>query len=131
MGSLSSTIRSWRRRTLCLGAIVVAVSAAGLAHGAALPPLSPQGLRYWTAVASCETGGGGPPKWDWGSKHRPGEGTLFEGGVGFSALMWQLWANELGLLKQYPHAYSAPAIVQMRVAEYGLKVRHATWGCSP
>ena len=109
--------------------LVISASAAVTVHASASQPLSPQAVRYWTAVASCETGSGGPPKWDWGSKHRPGEGTLFEGGVGFSATVWQIWAGELGLLKLYPHAYNAPALVQMRVAEYGRTVHKAQWGC--
>ena len=82
-------------------------------------------------VGSCETGAGGPPKWDWGSKHRPGEGTLYQGGLGFSATVWQIWASELGLLKLYPHAFDAPPLVQIRVAVYGAKTHGARWGCSP
>jgi len=116
--------------------VVVPVLLASAAAATASPagnstPLSPQLVRYWTAVGSCETGAGGPPKWDWGSKHRPGEGPLFEGGLGIAATMWQLWASELGLVKLYPHAYDAPALVQMRVAEYGMKTHAARWGCSP
>jgi hypothetical protein len=118
-----------------LGAILAAALAlawsAGTAHaGAPQQQLTPQIIRYWTAVGSCETGAGGPPKWDWGSKHRPGEGTLFEGGLGFSTTVWQNWARELGLLERYPHAFDAPPLVQMRVAQYGLTVHHAHWGCS-
>ena len=75
--------------------------------------------------------GGGPPKWDWGSKHRPNEGSLYEGGVGFSALMWKLWAGELGLLALYPDAFDAPPRVQMTVAQYGASVHKAQWGCKP
>jgi hypothetical protein len=108
---------------------LISAGAARTVHASASQPLSPQTVRYWTAVASCETGSGGPPKWDWGSKHRPGEGTLFEGGVGFSAGVWQIWAGELGLLKLYQHAYNAPALVQIRVADYGAKVHNAHWGC--
>ena len=88
------------------------LASAPAAYAGSTQPLSPQAIKYWTAVASCETGSGGAPKWDWGSKHRPGEGALFEGGLGISAQMWQVWAGELGLLKQYPHAYVAPAIVR-------------------
>jgi len=117
------------RRGAILLVLLISVWAAATAQASASQPLSAQTIRYWTAVASCETGSGGPPKWDWGSKHRPGEGTLFEGGVGFSATVWQIWAGELGLLNRYPHAYEAPALVQMRVAEYGRTVHNAQWGC--
>jgi len=117
------------RPALLAAATLSLASLAGAAHGAGLQPLSAKAVKYWTAVATCETGGGGPPKWDWGSKHRTAEGALFEGGVGFSALMWKVWAGELGLLAEYPHAYDAPPIVQMQVAQYGMKTDHATWGC--
>lgn len=117
------------RRSAILLVLLISAWPAGTVHASASQPLSAQTVRYWTAVASCETGSGGPPKWDWGSKHRPGEGTLFEGGVGFSATVWQIWAGELGLLKRYPHAYEAPALIQMRVAEYGRTVHNAQWGC--
>jgi hypothetical protein len=115
---------------ILLAALVLCVWT-GYASAGATQPLTPKLVAYWTAVAKCETGGGGPPKWDWGSKHRPGEGTLFEGGVGFSAAMWKLWAGELGLGAQYPHAYNAPPLVQMQVAQYGATVHHAVWGCKP
>jgi hypothetical protein len=105
------------------------LAGAAAAHGAGLQPLSPNALAHWNAVAACETGGGGPPKWDWGSKHRPGEGTLFEGGLGFSAYMWKVWAGELGIVRRYPHAYDAPPLVQMQVAEYGVETDRVTWGC--
>ena len=111
---------------------LAAVATLGLcagAHAATAPTLTPQLVRHWTAVGSCETGSGGPPKWDWGSKHRPGEGALFEGGLGISALMWKLWAGQLGLLVQYPHAYDAPPLVQMRVAQFGVQTSNAKWGC--
>jgi hypothetical protein len=91
--------------------------------------LNAKAVRHWTAVAACETGGGGPPKWNWGSKNRPGEGALFEGGVGFSAYMWKVWAGQIGILARYPHAYDAPPLVQMQVAEYGVETDQVTWGC--
>jgi hypothetical protein len=115
---------------ILLAALVLCVWTASASAGAS-QPLTPKLIAYWTAVAKCETGGGGPPKWDWGSRHRPGEGTLFEGGVGFSAAMWKLWAGELGLAAQYPHAYNAPPLIQMQVAQYGATVQHAVWGCKP
>jgi hypothetical protein len=122
---------AWRIGAILGTAAVFAASTPGFARGGATQPLSPSVVRYWTAVAKCETGSGGPPKWDWGAKHRPNEGTLFEGGVGFSALMWKVWAGELNLLVRYPHAYSAPPLVQIAVAQYGATVHKAQWGCKP
>src|SRR5262245_48369798 len=121
-------------RTTRLGLMAVTLvcaAAPAAALGAGSKPLSPALVRYWTAVGSCETGAGGPPKWDWGSKRRPGEGPLYEGGLGISAAMWAQWAYELGRLNRYPHAYVAPALVQMRVAEYGVDAHGARWGCKP
>src|SRR5262249_10155944 len=115
-------------RTLAVVAVTALAAAAG-ARAGSTQPLSPQTIKHWTAVASCETGAGGPPKWDWGSRHRPGEGTPFEGGLGISARMWQAWAGELGLLDQSPHAYLAPPLVQIRVAVYGATAHGARWGC--
>jgi hypothetical protein len=115
-------------RTLAAVAVAALAAAAG-ARAGSTQPLSPHLIRYWTAVARCETGAGGRPKWNWGSKHRPGEGTLFEGGLGISAQMWQVWAEELGLLQEYPHAYLAPPLVQIRVAVYGATAHGASWGC--
>ena len=85
------------RRLAVQAAAILGLASTAAAHAAGLQPLSAKVVAHWTAVAACETGGGGPPKWDWGSKHRPGEGTLFEGGVGFSAYMWKVWAGELPL----------------------------------
>ena len=116
------------RRPILAAALACAL-APGAALGADTKPLGPALVRYWTAIGACETGAGGPPKWDWGSKHRANEGPLYEGGLGISAGMWQAWAGELGLLKRYPHAYTAPPIVQMRVAEYGVDAHGARWGC--
>ena len=118
-----------QRRLWVQAAAILGLASAAAAHAGSLQPLSAKAVRHWTSVAACETGGGGPPKWDWGSKHRPGEGTVFEGGVGFSAQMWKVWAGELGILTQFPHAYDAPPLVQMQVAEYGVRTDHATWGC--
>jgi hypothetical protein len=129
LAARQGTIPRMRPGAIFLLALLCAWTTA-TARGSAAQPLSPQTVRYWTAVASCETGAGGPPKWDWGSKHRPGEGTVFEGGLGFSATVWQSWAGELGLLKLYPDAFDAPALVQMRVAEYGWRAHNARWGCT-
>jgi hypothetical protein len=132
--AVGKTRRAPALAVLLLLVLGVAPAAAGARIGAAqvsVQPLGAQTIRYWTGVASCETGAGGPPKWDWGSKHRSGEGTLFEGGVGFSAGVWQSWATELGLIKLYPHAYDAPPLVQIRVAQYGFTIHGARWGCAP
>ncbi len=119
----------WRPAALGTAAVLVAC-VAGVARAAVTPPaLTPALISYWTAVAKCETGAGGSPKWDWGSRHRANEGTLYEGGVGFSTAMWKLWAGELGLLELYPDAFDAPARVQMTVAQYGATVHKARWGC--
>lgn len=79
---------------------------------------------FWAALAKCETGG----LWDWGSKRRPHEGHLYEGGVGFYWASWRLWAAAVGVLGRYPHAYMAPPMVQVRVGRYGL-ARGGRWGC--
>lgn len=91
-------------------------------------------VRYWTAVGSCETGhlglpDDGPPRWDWGARHRPTEGHVYEGGVGFYHYTWLQWAHDLGLDRRYPHAYMAPPLVQIRVADYGRRVHAGYWGC--
>jgi len=128
-GHVTGVYDSEMRLGVILLVALVSVWATGTVHASASQPLSPATVRYWTAVGSCETGGGGPPKWDWGSKHRPGEGTLYEGGLGISSRAWQIWAAELGLLSLYPHAFEAPALVQIRVADYG-KAHNGYWGCS-
>lgn len=93
-------------------------------------------MAFWTRVGSCETGGGGPPLWDWGKHasrsdplHRHNEGTIYEGGVGFYYTTWQAWAKELNLYVKYPHAWMAPPEVQAQVAQYGLSVHRGYWGC--
>lgn len=87
---------------------------------------------FWYRVATCETGhigapGDGKPRWDWGSKHRHLEGTTYEGGLGFYWGTWKLWASQLGLYWRWPHAYDAPPIVQILVAEYG-RQHGGYWG---
>ena len=89
---------------------------------------------FWERLATCETGhigtaGDGRPRWDWGAHHRHLEGTRYEGGVGFYSGTWTLWAGELGLVRRYPHAYLAPPVVQVLVAEYGL-AHGGYWGCT-
>jgi hypothetical protein len=100
--------------------VVVLAVAAETARG----KLPPGTVRFWTAVANCETGG----RWDWGAERRPGEGPVYEGGPGFYWATWQAWARELGLLARYPHAYEAPRLVQIRVADYGRRVHDGYWG---
>jgi Iap family predicted aminopeptidase len=58
------------------------------------------------------------------------QGPTYEGGVGFYVGTWRWWAGELGLFRRYPHAYMAPARVQMTVAEYGLTRHRGYWGCN-
>jgi hypothetical protein len=84
---------------------------------------------FWQRLAECETGG----RWDWGRLARsPGrrhlEGTRFEGGLGFAASTWQLWAGAVDVVDEYPHAWMAPPRVQVRVGAYGLR-RGGSWGC--
>jgi hypothetical protein len=84
---------------------------------------------FWQRLAQCETGG----RWDWGryagtSRARSAEGTSFEGGLGFAASTWQLWARAVHVLDEFPHAWMAPPPVQVRVAAYGLR-RGGYWGC--
>jgi len=43
--------------------------------------------------------------------------------------MWQTWAERLGILARFPHAYDAPPLVQMQVAQYGVTTDHTAWGC--
>jgi hypothetical protein len=130
-GVVCSVVASFRFQRLAvrLAASTALVSAPAAALAAGAPHLTPNEVHYWTTVGACETGAGGPPKWDWGTKHRPGEGTLYQGGLGISALMWTEWAGELGLLTRYPDAYDAPSLVQMEVAQYGVSTHHAVWGC--
>ena len=100
--------------------------------GRALPKLSKSTVVFWQGVAQCETGGiFGHPLWDWG-KYRnrtPLEGSLYEGGVGFAATTWAVWAQELHLYRRYPHAFLAPILVQIYVADYGLRFHRGYWGC--
>lgn len=80
--------------------------------------------RFWDRVAYCETSS----RWDWGAEHRPAEGHVYEGGVGFYFGTYATWARELGLYVRYPHAYLAPRLVQIAVAEYGYTVHNGFWG---
>lgn len=118
------------RAFACVGAAVGILAAAAPAKAL----LSPGQVRFWDRVATCETGhigeaGDGRPRWDWGARRRHLEGSMYEGGVGFYWVTWRTWARELGLLRRFPHAYMAPRLVQVRVAEYGFVVHGGYWGC--
>lgn len=99
-------------------ALVVVVSLV-LVAAASARTLTPQQVKYWTAIAACETGG------NWAMS-----GSTYEGGVGFYVGTWRWWASELGLLGRYPHAYMAPRLVQMQVAQMGLERHNGYWGCA-
>jgi hypothetical protein len=77
---------------------------------------------FWRTLAQCETGG----RWDWGSRDRPGEGHMFEGGLGFYASTWTMWRRQIGV--SYVHAWQAPPAIQVRVAAWGL-AHGGYWGC--
>jgi hypothetical protein len=81
-------------------------------------------VAFWERVAACETGS----RWDWGARRRPAEGSTYEGGPGFYYASWEMWARALGVYGRYPHAYLAPKLVQVRVAQYGYE-RGGYWGC--
>lgn len=104
-----------------LAALAIGLVLAGVARAAS------DVHRFWQRLAQCETGG----RWDWGkyagtSSVRPGEGSTFEGGVGFYAPTWTLWRRQLRV--SYEHAWQAPPAVQMRVAAWGL-AHGGYWGC--
>ena len=100
----------------------------GLVPVAAAEPASGVSV-FWQRLAQCETSG----RWDWGkfartSRRRSAEGTIFEGGLGFYAPTWRVWAKAVHVLSRYPHAWMAPPPVQVKVAAYGLR-RGGYWGC--
>lgn len=79
---------------------------------------SPGVVAFWTRVQHCEE-----PVTGWQTR-----GSTYEGGVGFYVGTWASWARQLGVYARYPHAWMAPAWVQIAVAEYGY--RHGGyWGC--
>jgi hypothetical protein len=82
---------------------------------------------FWQRVAHCET----DSRWDWGkyansALRRPGEGTTFEGGLGFYASTWTLWSRQIHVA--YRYAWQAPPPVQAEVASWGLE-HGGYWGC--
>lgn len=102
-----------------IAALVVVAALALTAAAPARQALTTQQIRYWDAIARCETGG----NWQM-------SGSSFEGGVGFAVSTWRWWASELGLVGRYPHAYMAPRLVQMQVAQMGLERHRGYWGCA-
>jgi hypothetical protein len=99
-----------------------------LAAAAVLPwPASARVSAFWRQLAHCETGG----RWNWGRyahspARRPGEGSTFEGGLGFYYGTWTMWRKHVGV--RYLHAWQAPPAVQVRVAAWGL-AHGGYWGC--
>ena len=80
--------------------------------------LTPDRVAFWQRIAQCETHG------NWRM-----HGSVYSGGVGFANSTWTWWARELGL-GRYRYADWAPALTQMRVAEYGLTRYRGYWGCN-
>ena len=77
-------------RLLTIGFAALAFAGAAAAQTAVTAPAKMP--KFWLRVAQCETGA----RWNWGkyaltSKRRPGEGTTFEGGLGFYAGTWTMW----------------------------------------
>lgn len=111
--------------------VCVLVFATAVAAATSAPTVPPG--SFWYRDAVCETGhigapGDGKPRWDWGSKHRPLEGSRYEGGIGFAPSTWRWWGGEVGAYPKYRHAYLAPPYLQARAAEWGL-THEGKWGC--
>ena len=83
---------------------------------------SPSIPRFWQTLADCETSG----RWDWGARHRPGEGQTFVGGLGIYAPNWAAWRMHVGVRGP---AWRATPAAQVRVAEWGWRHERAWWGC--
>jgi hypothetical protein len=97
-----------------LAAYMAALALAVKAH-AKLPPAT---VAFWDRVAQCETG----QNWQM-------RGSTYSGGLGFYNQTWSWWARELGLAQRFPTANLAPRLVQIRVAEWGLRQHRGYWGC--
>ncbi len=93
----------------------------------------------WASLADCESGEWdadgvpieGSARWDYGA---PGgfahDGfERYEGGLNFDPDTWTWGAGALGVADAYPHAYQAPAHVQVQVAEE-VQARQG-WGAWP
>jgi hypothetical protein len=98
---------------------VLVVGAWLVGSASAASSLDRRTVAYWDRVAQCETG----------STWR-GLGRTYQGGLGFYWATWDWWARELGLHRRYPDAGLAPRLVQIRVADYGLRVHRGYWGCA-
>jgi hypothetical protein len=112
-------------RFLIIGFAALAFAGAASAHTEV--NINPPVPAFWQRVAKCETDG----RWDWGKYaysplRRAGEGSTFEGGLGFYAPTWTLWRTEIHV--PYAHAWQAPPIVQARVAAWGFE-HGGYWGC--
>ena len=82
----------------------------------------PEVTAYWQQLAHCETAG----RWDWGARHRPGEGRTFVGGLGIYAPNWDAWSSHVGVRGP---AWKASPAEQVRVARWGWQHVRAWWGC--
>lgn len=93
------------------------------------PPTSASVRAFWDRVAQCETGG----DWQWGSQF---SSPIYEGGVGFATSTWAAWIRDpaapwhrLRPWRWFEHAFEAPRLWQIAVAQFGLTVRGGYWGC--
>ena len=93
------------------------------------PHVRAEVAAFWDRVADCETGG----RWWWGRQFRE---PSYEGGVGFAHTTWVAWITDAQgpfrarrLMRWWPHAFEAPRLWQIAVAEWGLRVRGGYWGC--
>jgi hypothetical protein len=108
-------------RLFTIGFAALAFAGTAAAHDTVGVPM------FWQRVAHCET----DSRWDWGkyahtAERRAGEGTTFEGGLGFYAGTWTLWRRQIHV--RYAHAWQAPPRVQALVASWGLE-HGGYWGC--
>ena len=116
-------------RLLLIGFAVLVFAGAASAHTTVtVPPRTAARVpHFWLQVARCETGA----RWNWGkyagtAAQRPGEGTIFQGGLGFYASTWTLWRTQIHV--RYRLAWQAPPLVQVKVAAWGLE-HGGYWGC--
>jgi hypothetical protein len=112
-------------RLVTIGAAVLAIAGTVAQTSEANTAVSVP--RFWQRVAHCET----DSRWDWGkyahsTARRPGEGSTFEGGLGFYAGTWTMWRRQVHV--RYEHAWQAPPLVQAMVASWGLE-HGGYWGC--
>ncbi len=93
----------------------------------------------WSSLADCESGSWdansvpmpGTARWDYGA---PGgfvhDGfESYDGGLNFAPSTWTWGASELGYDGEFPHAYQAPARVQVEVGRW-VRERQ-TWAAWP